>query len=108
MRRRATAPKSAGLETCPVCGRDFVQPVSWEPAGEHRWWMFLRCGECSVSREVTISNAEADRFERALHARASLLSNAARRLEQERLSDDVTAFVTALQRDLIDADSFAP
>jgi hypothetical protein len=69
--------------------------------------MFLRCGECAVSREVTVTNAEADRFERALHARASLLAGAARRLEHERLSEEVSAFVTALERDLIDADSFA-
>ena len=36
MRRRSSADKKpeAGLEICPVCGRDFVQPVSWEPAGE--------------------------------------------------------------------------
>ena len=36
-----------------------------EPAGEAAWWMFLRCGECGMSREIAVSNADADRFEEA-------------------------------------------
>jgi len=111
MRRRTpdTDSKRAatGLEICPVCKRDFVQPVSWEPAGEAAWWMFLRCGECGMSREIAVSNAEADRFERALHARASILAGQARKLEEERLSAEIDAFAMALDQDLIDADFFA-
>jgi hypothetical protein len=109
MRRRSPAAKKpeAGLEVCPVCGRDFVQPVSWEPAGEAAWWMFLRCGECGMSREVAVSNADADRFERALHARASVLANQVRQLEEERLSAEIDAFARALRNDVIDADFFA-
>ena len=107
MRRRSPDKPSAGLEICPVCTRDFVQPVSWEPAGEAAWWMFLRCGECGMSREVAVSNAEADRFERALHARASILAAQARKLEEERLSAEIDAFAMALDQDLIDADFFA-
>jgi hypothetical protein len=106
-RRSSTEKPAAGLEVCPMCGRDFVQPVSWEPAGEAAWWMFLRCGECGVSREVAVTNAEADRFERALHARASVLAAQARTLEEERLSAEIDAFVIALDQDLIDADFFA-
>jgi len=109
MKRRspATAKPAAGLEICPVCKRDFVQPVSWEPAGEAAWWMFLRCGECGMSREVAVSNAEADRFERALHARASVVAGAARKLEEERLSAEIDAFAAALEKGVIDADFFA-
>ncbi len=109
MRRRNPAAKKpeAGLENCPVCGRDFVQPVSWEPAGDTHWWMFVRCGECGMSREIAVTNDEADRFERALHARASVLASQARQLEQERLSAEIDAFAAALQQDLIDADFFA-
>ena len=108
-RRLPTSSKAAtaGLEDCPVCGRDFVQPVSWEPAGDAAWWMFLRCGECGMSREVLVTNEEADRYERALHARASVLAGTARKLEEERLSDEIDVFVDALDRDLIGADFFA-
>ena len=113
MRRRvpalaaSPAKHSAGLEVCLHCERDFVQPLDWEPLGEERWWMFLRCAECGVSREVTISNAEADRFEKALHSRASVLAATVRRLESERMEDEIHAFVQALDRDLIDAADFA-
>ena len=106
-RTRANDKPAAGLEICPVCKRDFVQPVSWEPAGEAAWWMFLRCGECGMSREIAVSNAEADRFERALHARASVLAAQAKQLEEERLSAQIDAFAAALEQDLIDADFFA-
>jgi transcription elongation factor Elf1 len=104
MRRRA---HDNHLETCPACNKDFVQPVSWEPDGDERWWMFLRCGECGMSREVAVSNADADRFERALHARASVLAAQARQLEEERVSAEIDAFAIALEQDLIDADFFA-
>jgi hypothetical protein len=113
MRRRVQANKpdpsrpDAGLELCPVCDRDFVQPVDWEPVGDQRWWMFLRCAECGMSREVVVTNAQADRFERELHARASILSTAVRKLEGERMSAEIDTFVTALHRDLIDAADFA-
>ncbi len=110
MRRRdpATSSKApAGLEVCLLCGRDFVQPLDWEPLGEERWWMFLRCAECGVSREVTVSNADAERFETALHSRAAILSAAVRGLEAERMEEEVAAFVRALEHDLIDAADFA-
>ena len=69
--------------------------------------MFLRCGECGMSREVAVTNAEADRFERALHARASVL--AARRASSRRSGcrRRSTPSPRALDSDLIDADFFA-
>jgi hypothetical protein len=105
MRRRAHDHNR--LETCPACKKDFVQPVSWEPEGDERWWMYLRCGECGMSREVSVSNADAERYEAALHSRASIISRALRRLEIDRMAAEVESFVTALQRDLIDAADFA-
>ena len=104
MRRRAHDHR---LETCPSCHKDFVQPVSWEPDGDERWWMFLRCGECGMSREVSVTNADAERYEAALHSRASVISRALRKLELDRMKEEVESFVTALQRDLIDAADFA-
>src|SRR4029079_19311643 len=91
LRRRAPENR---LETCPVCEKDFVQPVSWEPDGEERWWMFLRCGERGMSREVSVTNADAERFETALPSRASILSLALRRLEFDRMKDEVETFVS--------------
>jgi hypothetical protein len=106
-RQPAVPHHDAGLETCPVCARDFVQPVSWEPVGSDRWWMFLRCADCGMSREVLVTNAEADRFEAELHARASIVSQRARELEGERIEAEAAVFFAALERDLIDAADFA-
>ena len=60
-----------------------------------------------MSREIAVSNADADRFERTLHARASVLAAQAKQLEEERLSAQIDAFAAALEQDLIDADFFA-
>ena len=97
---------NAGLETCPVCARDFVEPVSWEPVGEERWWIFLRCAECDISREVLVTQVEADRFDAQLSARASMLTREALRLEGERMEAEARAFFTALELDLIDPGDF--
>jgi hypothetical protein len=63
--------------------------------------MFLRCGECGVSREVVVSNDEAGRFEAALHDRAKIVARGVRELEEERISSEVADFVSALEHDLI-------
>jgi uncharacterized Zn finger protein len=98
---------SDGLEICPACGRDFVQPVSWDSVGQERWWIFLRCAECGISREVLVTDAEANRLDAVLHARASVLAREVRRLEGERMEAEARAFLVALDRDLIGPGDFA-
>jgi hypothetical protein len=97
----APQPNASGLSACVLCHRDFVVPVQWEPVGEDRWWMFLRCAECGTSREVTVPNAVAQRYDEELAAGAKTINRAARRLEHERMSDEVDAFVDALERGFI-------
>ena len=100
-------PVTTGLESCAVCGTDFVNPLEWEAVGEESWWMHLRCGECGVTREVTVSNAVAERYDRELNERARPIEQAARRLDLERMKVAVETLIVALQRDLIDASDFA-
>jgi hypothetical protein len=69
--------------------------------------MFLRCADCGMSREVLVSNAEAQRFDAVLRSRASVLSREARRLKGERFEAEAQAFFTALELDLIDPDDFS-
>jgi transcription elongation factor Elf1 len=116
MRRRRPLPPRAvstrrdattGLETCPVCRRDFVNPVEWDAVEEHGWWMFLRCGECGHSREVTVPNAVAERFDAELNERAATIDRAARRLDSERMAAQVETFIGALRYGLIDPADFA-
>ena len=99
--------RAAGLETCPVCRRDFVNPVDWEAVDEATWWMLLRCGECDTWREVTVANDTAMRYDVELDRRADAITRAAQRLESQQMAAEVETLITALQRDLIDAADFA-
>jgi hypothetical protein len=104
-RRRKHRPLD--LETCLLCGRDFVNPVDWEPVDDHGWWMLLRCGECDTWREVTVSNEIADRFDLELNRRADVLARTLEIADRQRMAADVEAFITALRRGLLDAADFA-
>jgi hypothetical protein len=75
----APAP-DAGLVVCVACRRDFVNPVEWEPVGDARWWILLRCGQCGVMREVTVSDGDAQCFDAALNQRAVPIERAVERL----------------------------
>lgn len=100
-------PAASTLEVCPACGTDFVNPVEWTAIEDHSWWMLLRCAQCAHSREVTVSNAEAERFDEALDSRADPIARAVRKLDLERMAASVETLIIALQRDLIGPADFA-
>jgi hypothetical protein len=100
-------PAASTLEVCPACGTDFVNPVEWSAIEDHSWWMLLRCAQCEHSREVTVSNAEAERFDEALDSRADPIARAVRKLDLERMAATVETLIVALQRDLIGPADFA-
>jgi transcription elongation factor Elf1 len=100
-RRRAT------LSDCSDCGADFVHPVEWSPLDGENWWMLLRCGACGASREETVPDAEAERYDRELDRAEYRMRRAAERLSQERLAEQADSFATALELDLIGAEDFA-
>ena len=54
--------------------------------------MLLRCGACGASREETVSDLDAELYDR---------------LSQERLAEQAKSFATALELDLIGAEDFA-
>ena len=97
----------AGLEDCPVCGRDFVNPVDWAPLSGGRWWMLLRCGDCGAGREVTVDEETASRFDGELNRRLAAVAEAADEIDLELMAVEVETLAEALRRDLIDAADFA-
>jgi hypothetical protein len=99
-RRRAT------LSDCSACGTDFVHPVEWSPNDEGTWWMLLRCGGCGTSREETVADEEAERYDRQLDLAEHRMRCAADRLSRERLEAEARSFATALELDLIGAEDF--
>jgi hypothetical protein len=100
-RRRAT------LADCSACGADFVHPVEWSPNDGGTWWMLLRCGACGTSREETVPDAEAERYDRELDLAEHRMRRAADRLSKERLEHQADTFATALELDLIGVEDFA-
>jgi hypothetical protein len=95
------------LETCLLCGRDYVNPVDWEPVEGDHWWMLLRCGECDTWRELTVTDAVAERYDTELDRRLDVLDGALHRLDRQRMVGEVEALVVALRRGLVDAADFA-
>ncbi len=95
------------LEHCAFCGKDFVNPVDWEPVTPEAWWMLLRCGECQTFREVTVTNAVAERFDLELDRRADILHRTLHKLDTERMRSQAEAMIGALRHGLIDAADFA-
>ena len=69
--------------------------------------MLLRCGACGESREETVPDAEAERYDRELDRAEHRMRRAAERLSQERLAEQADSFATALRLDLIGAEDFA-
>ena len=105
--RIAPGAAPASLETCVHCRRDAVVPVDWEPAGRERWWIFLRCAECGVSREVVVSDAIAMAYDEHLAEGQRAIGRALAASEEARLAAEVEAFAAALQRDELTPAHFA-
>jgi hypothetical protein len=67
--KRAQPPIEDDLHCCIACGKDYVNPVEWEPVTPEAWWIQLRCGECHMWREVTVTNQVAEQFDLELDRR---------------------------------------
>jgi uncharacterized Zn finger protein len=99
--------RPATLAECTACGAAFVHPVEWSPQDGENWWMLLRCGACGTTREETVPDAEAERYDRELDLHEHRMRRAAERLSYERLEVQAESFATALKLDLIGAEDFA-
>ena len=104
--RRSRA--QARLIICERCQSDFVNPVLWHEHGETHWWIRLRCGECGLVREVTVTNEDAKRFDRELDRGMKMIRASAARLDRERMTADLDILRVALARDLIEPSDFRP
>jgi hypothetical protein len=99
--------RPAGLHVCTGCGGDFVNPIEWMPSDERHWWIRLRCGQCGSRREVVVTDAVAERFDRELDARMLRIADALDRIDREHMAVQAEAMIGALRRGLIDASDFA-
>src|SRR4051812_39692380 len=106
LKRPSSRPSEDDLHHCAACGKDFVNPIDWEPVTPEAWWMLLRCGECHAFREVTVTNAVAERFDVELDRRADILQRTLNKLDSERMRAQVETMIGALRHELIDAADF--
>jgi hypothetical protein len=104
---RSSRPSEDDLHVCAACGKDYVNPVEWEPVTPEAWWMRLCCGECHVWREVTVTNQVAERFDAELDRRAAVIQRALNKLDRERMTEQVETLIGALRHDLIEPGDFA-
>ena len=105
--RRPLRPHEDDLHACAACHTDFVNPVDWEPVSPESWWMRLRCGNCDVWREVTVTNKVAERFDIELDRRADVIHRALNKLDRERMVQQVETMIGALRHGLIEPADFA-
>ena len=106
---RGTPPSGAGIThvVCAVCGSSVVNPVDWDENGALHWWVRLRCGECAWSREVIITDDEANQLDRDLELGLRDIAGVVERLDRERMVREADSFITALRHDLIGPSDFA-
>ena len=97
----------ARLIVCGECRARLVNPVDWHESGDSAWWVRLRCGACGFTRVGVISNADAQQLERDLSPGMRQIKQAVLRLDRARMLREADAFITALERDLIDPADFA-
>jgi hypothetical protein len=105
-RRTGTPAPHEHLAVCRSCGSEYVIPVDWTAQEEDAWWIRLRCGECELVREVVVSDAAAQDYDRRLDQGAHVIACALRRHELEQMAREADTFATALELDLLDASDF--
>ena len=91
MERRSTP---TGLESCLVCGQDFVSMARCTRAGGGTWWLLLRCGACGTWHETVAHDEPVAALQRAIGRGVQALRS------------QVDAFSEALELDLIGPDEF--
>jgi hypothetical protein len=98
------------LTRCPGCKLNAVVPLMDECAQFSEpykgWHMVLRCVACHTVREVLVSQATAEAFDRALDAEAASLRYALAQLEHEHMQEHIERFAAALDADAILPEDF--
>jgi hypothetical protein len=99
-------PSTSGLEFCLVCGRDFVSMVRCTRAGDDKWWLLLRCGDCGTWHETFAEDDAVVALHKAIARGRNAVAEGVICLDLERMGSQVDIFTQALELGLIDADDF--
>jgi len=105
-RRVDTTSPHGDLAVCASCSSEYVIPVEWTAQEADAWWIRLRCGECGLVREVVVSDAPAQDYDRRLNQGMNEIARVVRRQELEQMAREADTLATALELDLLDAGDF--
>jgi hypothetical protein len=95
-----------GLQMCPECSSDLVQPVQWGETTGGFWELTLRCPNCDWTTEGVFDQDQVDAFEERLDAGLAEMLADLRRLTQANMAEEIDRFAAALQCDLILPEDF--
>jgi hypothetical protein len=95
------------LTACPSCDSSFLQPLRCEPQGDEVL-VDLRCPDCTLEIKVAYSRGDMAELDRLQTEWRDEIVAAYERSVTESMEALVASLVSALDRDLIGADDFAP
>jgi hypothetical protein len=105
-RQHPSETQTGALHECINCGSALVHPIQWEPAGEDKWSVLLRCPECEVHRLGVFPQAHLDALDEELDRGDAELRDAYIALVRENMNAEVEVFANALEAGAILPEDF--
>ena len=95
-----------GLNVCPECSSDLVQPIDWSEATDDAWNLVLSCPNCDWYTEGLYTQDQVRELEDRLDEGLADMLRDLKRLTQANMADQIDRFVTALYADQILPEDF--
>ena len=95
-----------GLNVCPECSSDLVQPIEWSEAPDDAWNLVLSCPNCNWYTEGLYTQDQVRELEDRLDEGLADMLRDLKRLTQANMADQIDRFVTALYADQILPEDF--
>jgi hypothetical protein len=95
-----------GLNVCPECSSDLVQPIEWSEAPDDAWNLVLSCPNCDWYTEGLYTQDQVRELEDRLDEGLADMLRDLKRLTQANMADQIDRFVTALYADQILPEDF--
>ena len=95
-----------GLQVCPDCRSELVQPVRWGETTGGFWELTLHCPNCDWMTEGVFDQSQVDAFEEHLDQGLANMLGDLRRLTQANMAEEIERFSRALGSDAILPEDF--
>ena len=95
-----------GLNVCPECSSDLVQPIEWSEAPDDAWNLVLSCPNCDWYTEGLYTQDQVRELEDRLDEGLADMLRDLKRLTQANMADQIDRFIIALNADYILPEDF--